>query len=135
MGNRAVIAFKSEPTIGLYVHWNGGVESVLAFLEATKRRAGEESADAGRAMARLTETVSRYFTDGMSVYVGPVAQLDTDNGDNGTYWIGDRWNIVKRENVSEQNAVKRLVMDLGKNGREYYIGVLAGVLKANALTE
>ena len=34
MGNRAVIASATEKEkgIGIYVHWNGGVESVEAFL-------------------------------------------------------------------------------------------------------
>lgn len=101
MGNRAVIAFKASPQIGIYVHWNGGRESVEAFLRATKERVGPSSHDPQRALARLTETIARFFSDGdgLCVYVGLMCQLDTDNGDNGTFWIGDRWNIVEREHA------------------------------------
>ncbi len=35
MGNRAVItASKSKDSgLGIYLHWNGGIESVVAFLD------------------------------------------------------------------------------------------------------
>lgn len=37
MGNRAVISFdENDNATGVYLHWNGGPESVLAFLAAAK---------------------------------------------------------------------------------------------------
>ena len=117
MGNRAVIAFESMPSIGIYVHWNGGEESVLAFLEATKRR-GARAGDTTYGFARLTQTIGDYFCRGketelLSVGVGPMDRLDTE-GDNGTYWIGDDFDIVRREHVpnpsyklTEADHVKR----------------------------
>lgn len=108
MGNRAVIAFESMPEVGIYVHWNGGPESVLAFLEETELRgARSPGSDPSYSFARLVQTIAEYFTRGgerpeyaTSIGVGPLAQLDTNNGDNGTYWIGDNWGIVRREHAS-----------------------------------
>jgi hypothetical protein len=38
MGNRAVISFSEAKTAtGIYLHWNGGPESILAFLDAAKK--------------------------------------------------------------------------------------------------
>ena len=38
MGNRAVITFSGSRStgVGIYLHWNGGLESVLAFLDAVR---------------------------------------------------------------------------------------------------
>ena len=42
MGNRAVVIFDDDPNVGsslgVYLHWNGGPESVLAFMQATQER-------------------------------------------------------------------------------------------------
>lgn len=103
MGNRAVIALKAMPSVGIYVHWNGGRESIEAFLEATKqRKARSPKGDPTYAFARLTQTVADFFNRGrdgelLSVGAGPLSMLDTDNGDNGTFWIGDDWSIVGRD--------------------------------------
>jgi len=107
VGNRAVIILESMPSVGVYVHWNGGPESVLAFLEATRRRGSRSPAgDATYAFARLVQTIADYFERGdgegrglLSVGAGPVELLDTDNGDNGTYVIGDDWEISRREHA------------------------------------
>ena len=99
MGNRAVIALESMPEIGIYVHWNGEIESVQAFIEATKRRgARNPGGDSTYALARLVQTIADHFGDtGCSVGVGPMDQLDCDNYDNGVYWVGDDWKIIRRE--------------------------------------
>jgi len=40
MGNRAVITASELQTVGvgIYLHWNGGPESVLAFLDVARER-------------------------------------------------------------------------------------------------
>jgi len=114
MGNRAVIVFKSLPGVGVYVHWNGGPESVLAFLEETRRRGSRSPAgDVTYAFARLVQTVADYFTRGETselilVGAGPVELLDCDNGDNGTYLIGDDWSIQSRKHARSTRGVKRI---------------------------
>ena len=98
MGNRAVIAFESMPSIGVYVHWNGGVESVLAFLEAAKQRGRTPGGDPTYALACLVRVIGEFFgRGGDSVGVGPLEILDTDNWDNGLYWVGSNWEITRRE--------------------------------------
>jgi len=99
MGNRAVIAMRvegvpKEYSPGIYLHNNGGRDSVEAFLEAAKRL-NLRGDDYG--LARLTQIITNFFGGTLSVGVGNVGKLDCDNGDNGTYWINGRFEIVERE--------------------------------------
>lgn len=60
-------------------------------------------------MARLTQVISAFFPDGLSVGIGAVKQLDQHNYDNGVYVIGQDWQIVERmfnEGAEEINEVK-----------------------------
>lgn len=101
MGNRAVITTSTNRTkgIGIYLHWNGGPESVLAFLHAAKERGFRDPAgDGSYAMARLCGLIHEFFgvnTD-TSLGLGELKSLDTNNWDNGTYVIGKGWEIVER---------------------------------------
>lgn len=90
MGNRAVIEFQGSG-IGIYLHWNGGQESVEAFLKAA-RMLGVRSDDYGP--ARLCQVIGNYFGGNLSLGVGKIETLDCDNGDNGKYVIKD-WQIVE----------------------------------------
>jgi len=100
MGNRAVITASKTPTsVGIYLHWNGGLESVQAFLDVAKARGFRDPAsDESYAMARLTGLIHEFFGvyTSTSVGIGALCNLDTDNFDNGTYVIGDDWRIVER---------------------------------------
>ena len=95
MGNRAVITtspFK-RGNIGIYVHWNGGRESVEGFLKAARdldyRTPGS---DPDYALAGLAGLIWSFLgTDGSSVGLGTCDQLDCDNG---TWLIGDDWSIA-----------------------------------------
>ena len=62
MGNRAVLEFKDGT--GIYLHWNGGPESVLAFLDAAK-----EGVKANRARVDEDDAkgVSELRSKGMTV--------------------------------------------------------------------
>jgi hypothetical protein len=89
MGNRAVITLDQEPTddsIGIYLHWNGGPESVLAFAEAAKQF-GVRTSDVSYGTARLAQIIGNYFGGTLSLGVGTLATLDTGNGNNGTIKI------------------------------------------------
>jgi len=98
MGNRAVICHSEEPdSVGIYLHWNGGLESVLAFLDVAKDRGYRlPASDEQYSMARLCGLICEYFEGSTSVGIGCLNQLDTDNYDNGTYLIGGNWEIIKR---------------------------------------
>ena len=98
MGNRAVIttAPYREDNVGIYVHWNGGAESIEGFLRAAKELGFHDPASApSYGMASLAGVIFTYLgLDGMSVGIGPCKELDTDNGDNGTYLVGPGFEIV-----------------------------------------
>jgi hypothetical protein len=107
MGNRAVITFApyDEDDVGLYVHWSGDRPSIEGFLLAAKRMdfrtPGE---DPPYAMARLTQVITTFFKGGLSVGVGVVRSLDTDNGANGVYVIGSGWEIVERKFARDEEG-------------------------------
>lgn len=103
MGNRAVITTRENfdnNGIGVYIHWNGGRDSVTAFLKYCELRgfAGLNTDGFGNLVTVLTN-----FGVG-TVVVDTVNHLDCDNYDNGVY-IVDGWEIVGREyfNGVEQN--------------------------------
>lgn len=100
MGNRAVITTApfDENNIGIYVHWNGGRESIEGFLNACFDLGYRDPVgDPSYALARLTQAIGVFFGGSTSVGVNVCSKLDCDNGDNGTYLIGAGWKIVGRE--------------------------------------
>ena len=102
MGNRAVIAFSEDKNAtGIYLHWNGGVESVLAFAHSARDMgARDPGGDHTYAMAGLVRAVTLFIHDRagelISMGVGTVGSLDTDNFDNGLFIIGADWGIKTR---------------------------------------
>ena len=101
MGNRAVITASTTQTtgVGIYVHWNGGLESVLAFLHVAKERGYRDPTnDNTYGMARLCGLICEFFglKSSISVGIGQLKELDCDNGDNGVYVIGPGWTIKSR---------------------------------------
>tara|TARA_Y100000114_G_scaffold155771_1_gene180816 strand:- start:1661 stop:2083 length:423 start_codon:yes stop_codon:yes gene_type:complete len=108
MGNRAVITIKDknrpkEDWSSLYLHWNGGRDSVEPFLKVAKLYGIRCEPSYG--IARLSQLIGNYFGGTLSLGVGTYKQLDTDNYDNGVYII-DNWQIVEREyfDGEEQNV-------------------------------
>jgi len=104
MGNRAVISFQNcgavngdeekldKSAVGLYLHWNGGLESIEAFCKAATDLEIKDS-------ARFIQMVGNWFGGNQSVYVDTVGQLDCDNFDNGTYVVKrseHEWKIFSR---------------------------------------
>lgn len=95
MGNRAVIVTKNKD-IGVYLHWNGGRDSVEAFLAYCKIRGFRCPEDDCYGWARLCQVIGNFFGGELSVGIDKYDSLDTDNWDNGTYII-EKWEIVDRE--------------------------------------
>lgn len=100
MGNRAVITteenFKNDG-IGVYLHWNGGRDSVEGFLEYCKRKGYRPlTSDPQYGFARLIQVIGNFFGGDCSLGVDKVSRLDCDNYDNGVY-IVDGWTIVDRK--------------------------------------
>jgi hypothetical protein len=130
MGNRAVIAFQDashnevQPdSVGIYVHWNGGPESVTAFLDAAKEL-GVRPDDYG--VARLCQIIGNWFGGTLSIGIGTCRTMDTDNGDNGTYVVdleNHGWEIARRMHGSNYGD---------PDGQaERHDGILAEVLEVN----
>jgi len=96
MGNRAVITaapFKAS-NVGLYLHWNGGLESVTGFCEACAELGYRSPETDSYGWASLAYAIGLFFKhDGLSMGIDKVSTLDTDNGDNGTWTIRE-WRIV-----------------------------------------
>lgn len=102
MGNRAVIKAKGNNSKAVYLHWNGGRDSIEAFLKYCELR-GFRSFEDGYGMARFCQVVSNFFgADGLSIGIEDSVE---SCGDNGVYVV-EGWEIVDRidYNRAEQNS-------------------------------
>ena len=98
MGNRAVITTRSKD-IGVYLHWNGGRDSVEAFLKYCKLKGYRPPELDCYGWARLCQVIGNFFGGELSIGIDKYDKLDKDNGDNGVYII-ENWNIVDRLFIS-----------------------------------
>jgi hypothetical protein len=99
MGNRAVITSKENfenNGIGIYLHWNGGYDSVSAFLKYCELQGYRSPTSDNYGWARLCQVIANYFGGSTSIGIDVVNNLDCDNWDNGVYII-DGWEIVDRK--------------------------------------
>lgn len=94
MGNRAVIT-TPEKKIGLYLHWNGGRDSVEPMLKYCEMKGYRAPGDS-YGWARLAQVAGNFFGGSLSVGIDLYENLDADNWDNGVYII-EGWKIVGRE--------------------------------------
>lgn len=100
MGNRALIVFKDQQQVSpaIYLHWNGGPESVYAFLDALDRY--EMRADVEYEAARFVQLVGNFFGGTLSLGIRGVRDLEDleqlDCDDNGVY-------VVQRSGVTGQH--------------------------------
>jgi len=139
MGNRAVVTLDKNPTensVGIYLHWNGGAESVLAFAEAGKHF-GIRYGDDSYATARLAQIIGNYFKGTTSVGVGILKRLDCHNYDNGTFKIlMENGEIALEQSPDGKTGWRRL--DINQIKRHAYWktseeskGILADIIEAN----
>lgn len=102
MGNRAVItaskaySVKDSSDIGVYLHWNGGRDSVEGFLLYCKLKGYRAPDSDNYGWARLCQVIGNFFGGELSVGIDKCSSLDCENGDNGTYIIKG-WDIVGRK--------------------------------------
>jgi hypothetical protein len=95
MGNRAVIATTNKD-LGIYLHWNGGRDSVEAFLAYCERQGYRSPGSDNYGWARLCQVIANFFGGGLCIGIDKYEKLDRDNGDNGVYFI-EGWKIVGRK--------------------------------------
>lgn len=116
MGNRAVIAFKNSDT-GIYLHWNGGRESVQAFVDTAKALKVRNPSRDDYGIARMVQIIGNFFGGTLSLGIGKPSHLD--DSDNGTYTIDEDWNITNPRNDNQPFD------------KEYYEGVFARCMERN----
>lgn len=98
MGNRAFVIFEEDGEISpaVYLHWNGGPESVYPFLDELGRR--QVRADIDYAPARFIAIVAEFMDQehytGLSLgvmngpeFINPDALQPFNHGDNGVYVV------------------------------------------------
>lgn len=102
MGNRAII--KGVGTdLGIYVHWNGGYDSVRAFCEYCNLKGYRNLETDNYGVARLAQVIGNFFGGGTSVGIVHCKKTLTEEYvdslclDNGVYEIKD-WKISKHWN-------------------------------------
>ena len=134
MGNRAVITTRENfenNGIGVYLQWNGGRDSVSAFLEYCRLRNFRPPEEDNYGWARLIQIIANFICGGLSLGADTVDHLDLDNKDNGTYII-EKWRIVGREyfDLEEQELypLKDMLMAIDRRqpaeqqlGHEYLV--------------
>lgn len=98
MGNRAVIT-DTNKQVGIYLHWNGGRDSVEAFLKYCDLQGYRSPSEDCYGWARLAQTIANFFAGGLSIGIDVMEKLPKDNGDNGVYIIKN-WEIVGRSNFT-----------------------------------
>lgn len=111
MGNRAVITTYNhkDNTPSLYLHWNGGRDSVEAFLMYAKLKGHRPMESDSYGIARLAQIIGNFFGGTNSLGIDNYSNCDTNNFDNGVYLVKD-WEIVDREFFS---GVEQREHDLG----------------------
>ena len=144
MGNRAIVKPKGRD-VGVYLHWNGGIDSVTAFLEYCKlkeyRAFGGVFAD-GYGIARFCQVVGNFFGGGLSIGIETGVKETKEYAefiDNGIYII-DGWDIVDRispSNSREGYDLKEMLLEIDyKQPESEQIGedfILAEVVDATEL--
>ena len=101
MGNRAVITASTNTKngLGIYLHWNGGIESVVAFLDVAKQLGYRSPVgDESYGMARLCGLICLFggLRNSTGVGINDLSKLDCDNFDNGVFVVGHDWELVDR---------------------------------------
>ena len=102
MGNRAVIttstalSVKGSSDLGVYLHWNGGRDSVEAFLKYCELKGYRPPESDNYGWARLCQVIGNFFGGETSIGIDKCHCLDCENHDNGVYIIAD-WKIVDRK--------------------------------------
>lgn len=96
MGNRAVITTEARD-LGVYLHWNGGRDSVEAFLKYCDLRGFRPPDSDEYGWARLCQVIANFMgASGLSVGISRyTTDKQMDPGDNGVY-VTRGWEVVDR---------------------------------------
>ena len=108
MGNRAIIQTKKSyenEDIGVYLHWNGGRDSVAPFLKYCELKGYRPPDRDSYGWARLCQVIGNFFGGSLSLGIDNFSKDAGEWCDNGTYII-EGWDIVDRKfyDYKEQNS-------------------------------
>ena len=94
MGNRAIITNKDKQ-LAIYLHWNGGRDSVEAFAEYCKLKR-YDTGDYG--FARMCQVIGNFFggTSNVGIFPYPGDEEASSIADDNGVYILDKWEIVGR---------------------------------------
>lgn len=93
MGNRAVIT-TPERKVGLYLHWNGGRDTVEPLLRYCELQGYRPPSQDEYGWARMCQVMGNFFGGSCSLGIGAyTTDRQMDPGDNGIYVI-DGWQIA-----------------------------------------
>lgn len=139
MGNRALITLqpltKENNVIAVYVHWNGGIESVKAICEVCKARGFRTpTSDNSYALARFIGVWHEFFgvTDSCSlgVYMTNWEGIKGSWLDNGVYTIGENWEIIEHFDIDNETDKKiDLGLEVPKSQLKRYEGIKNAMIK------
>jgi hypothetical protein len=138
MGNRGNVVFvdaQGEISPAVYLHWNGGPDSVYAFLSELVAR--DPRKDASYSAARFVQVVGDFFGTGsmlsLGIVNGPakltkvaIQKVMTDLSDNGLYvvtwnYLGDATPFTMRRFVLQYET-----LDNGATIREHVVELPSG---------
>lgn len=95
MGDRAIITTKERKT-GVYLHWNGGRDTVEPLLRYCELQGYRPPSEDGYGFARMCQVMGNFlggiFSLGFEAYT---TDAEMDPGDNGIYVI-EGWHIAER---------------------------------------
>lgn len=160
MGNRCIIKSISNQDIQLYLHWNGGIESVLGFLEAFKKLREMTKLETSESPYRFTTlfhfaTMIQNWCKGSSINIEKYYEDDNNevniSQDNGNYYIdlvnfkittriyleytqiGDKKNDFKKEIITIQgDDLQKQIDDLSVDDKEKMEMVAKEVFEVNS---
>jgi len=126
MGNRAVVTFDTlHDSPCIYLHWNGGRDSVEAFLKVAENL--NLNPQDPMVMDKWAEILGTYFFEkevGSSViYRYTYGTADTDNYDNGVYVIGRDWSIQERRYMRHREQISP------ETTQAIYDGIMENIVK------
>lgn len=114
MGNSTIIKAKNNDNIGVYLHWNGGRDSIEAFLKYCELR-GFRSFDDDYGIARFTQIVSNFF--GGTLSIGITDKPLNWGTDNGIYEV-EGWEIVGRKDFKgteqQEHDIQEMLLAIDK---------------------
>lgn len=131
MGNRAVIAFgpASDPnTIGIYLHWHGSPDQILAFMVAAKQLGVRDPLQDDYGIARVTQIIANYIGGDTGIGVNRLDMLDTES-DNGVYEVGPGFTL--RDIVWRGSARPLSPATLPADAHRDYTAILSDVMAVN----